>query len=87
MSGGADAAALRAWAAALGAWTAGPEAPLPASLLPAAFGLHAPGPPVQQLPWGADAVARLLAGAGLTVEGQWLWQDLAGRPRVVGARA
>ena len=38
-------------------------------------------------PGQADAVARLLAGAGLTVEGQWLWQDLAGRPRVVGARA
>jgi release factor glutamine methyltransferase len=38
-------------------------------------------------PGQADAVPRLLAGAGLTVEGQWLWQDLAGRPRVVGARA
>jgi len=36
----------------------------------------------------AQAVLRLLAEAGLAVEaGKWLWRDLAGRPRVVGARA
>jgi release factor glutamine methyltransferase len=39
-------------------------------------------------PSQADAVARLLAEAGLAVgDGRWLWHDLAGRPRVVGARA
>jgi release factor glutamine methyltransferase len=39
-------------------------------------------------PGQADAVSRLLAQAGLAVEdGRWLWHDLAGRPRVVRARA
>jgi release factor glutamine methyltransferase len=35
-----------------------------------------------------EAVQGLLGDAGLTGEqGEWLWRDLAGRPRVVGARA
>jgi release factor glutamine methyltransferase len=39
-------------------------------------------------PSQADAVFRILAEAGLAVEnGRWRWHDLAGRPRVVGARA
>jgi release factor glutamine methyltransferase len=38
-------------------------------------------------PGQAEAVLRLLAAAGLAAEGQCLWQDLSGRPRVVGARA
>ena len=39
-------------------------------------------------PSQADAVSRLLAEADPAVEdGQWLWRDLADRPRVVGARA
>jgi release factor glutamine methyltransferase len=39
-------------------------------------------------PGQAEAVLRLLAEAGLDVEeGQCLWQDLSGRPRIVGARA
>src|SRR6476660_3127420 len=39
-------------------------------------------------PGQADAVQHLLVEAGLAAEGgQCLWRDLAGRPRVVGARA
>jgi release factor glutamine methyltransferase len=35
----------------------------------------------------AEAVRRLLADARLETPGNWLWTDLGGRPRVVGARA
>jgi deoxyribose-phosphate aldolase len=65
VSAALDGGALRAWAAALGEWTAGPDTPLPATLQPAAFGLHPPGGPVRQLPWGAEAVARLARPADL----------------------
>lgn len=34
----------------------------------------------------AEAVAGLLANAGLETGADWLWRDLGGRPRVVGAR-
>ena len=51
------------------------------ALRPGGFALFEIGPGQDQ------AVLRLLAEAGLDVgEGQHLWRDLAGRPRVVGAR-
>ena len=51
------------------------------ALRPGGFALFEIGPDQ------AQAVSRLLAEAGLDVgEGQHLWRDLAGRPRVVGAR-
>ena len=51
------------------------------ALSPGGFALFEIGPDQ------AQAVSRLLAEAGLDVgEGQHLWRDLAGRPRVVGAR-
>lgn len=51
------------------------------ALRPGGFALFEIGPGQDQ------AVSRLLAEAGLDVgEGQHLWRDLAGRPRVVGAR-
>ena len=51
------------------------------ALRPGGFALFEIGPDQDQ------AVSRLLAEAGLDVgEGQHLWRDLAGRPRVVGAR-
>ena len=51
------------------------------ALRPGGFALFEIGPDQ------AQAVLRLLAEAGLDVgEGQHLWRDLAGRPRVVGAR-
>lgn len=34
-----------------------------------------------------EAVRRLLAASGLGLRDDWLWHDLGGRPRVVGARA
>jgi release factor glutamine methyltransferase len=49
------------------------------ALRPGGFALFEIGPNQ------AQAVSRLLAEAGLD-EGQHLWRDLAGRPRVVGAR-
>jgi release factor glutamine methyltransferase len=52
------------------------------ALRPGGFALFEIGPGQDQ------AVSRLLAEAGLDVgEGQHLWRDLAGRPRVVGARS
>jgi release factor glutamine methyltransferase len=52
------------------------------ALRPGGFALFEVGPDQ------AEAVLRLLAEAGLDVrEGQRLWRDLAGRPRVVGGRA
>jgi hypothetical protein len=50
-------------------------------LRPGGFALFEIGP-------GQDhAVSPLLAEAGLDIgEGQHLWRDLAGRPRVAGAR-
>jgi release factor glutamine methyltransferase len=52
------------------------------ALRPGGFALFEVGPDQ------AQAVLRLLAEAGLDVgEGQRLWRDLAGRPRVVGGRA
>ncbi|MGB8711425.1 MAG: peptide chain release factor N(5)-glutamine methyltransferase [Methyloceanibacter sp.] len=51
------------------------------ALRPGGFALFEIGPDQDQ------AVSRLLAEAGLDIgEGQHLWRDLAGRPRVVGAR-
>ena len=51
------------------------------ALRPGGFALFEIGPDQDQ------AVSRLLAEAGLDVgEAQHLWRDLAGRPRVVGAR-
>jgi release factor glutamine methyltransferase len=51
------------------------------ALRPGGFALFEVGPDQ------AQAVLRFLAEAGLDVgEGQYLWRDLAGRPRVVGAR-
>jgi release factor glutamine methyltransferase len=51
------------------------------ALRPGGFALFESGPDQ------AQSVSRLLAEAGLDVgEGQHLWRDLAGRPRVVGAR-
>ncbi|MGH6826457.1 peptide chain release factor N(5)-glutamine methyltransferase [Methyloceanibacter sp.] len=51
------------------------------ALRPGGFALFEIGPDQ------ADAVLPLLGGAGLVVEeGQHLWHDLAGRPRVAGAR-
>jgi len=51
------------------------------ALRPGGFALFEIGP------GQAHAVSRLLGEAGLDVgEGQHLWRDLAGRPRVVGAR-
>jgi release factor glutamine methyltransferase len=35
----------------------------------------------------AEAVRCLLVGSGLKPRDDWLWRDLGGRPRVVGARA
>lgn len=52
------------------------------ALRPGGFALFEVGPDQ------AQAVLRLLAESGLEVgEGQNLWRDLAGRPRVVGGRA
>src|SRR5512144_35013 len=52
------------------------------ALRPGGFALFEVGPDP------AQAVLRLLAESGLEVgEGQNLWRDLAGRPRVVGGRA
>jgi release factor glutamine methyltransferase len=52
------------------------------ALRPGGFALFEVGPDQ------AQAVLRLLAEAGLDAgEGQSLWRDLAGRPRVVGGRA
>ncbi|HSB59179.1 MAG TPA: HemK/PrmC family methyltransferase, partial [Methyloceanibacter sp.] len=52
------------------------------ALRPGGFALFEVGPDQ------AQAVLRLLAESGLDAgEGQHLWRDLAGRPRVVGGRA
>jgi release factor glutamine methyltransferase len=51
------------------------------ALRPGGFALFEVGP------GQAEAVLSLLGDAGLVAEeGQYLWRDLAGRPRVVGAR-
>ena len=53
-----DSAALRAWTAAVAAWTPGAGS-VPPSLVPAAFGLLRPGGLVRQLPWGPAAAEAL----------------------------
>ena len=50
------------------------------ALRPGGFALFEIGPTQ------AQAVSRLLAEAGLDAGEKHLWRDLAGRPRVVGAR-
>jgi deoxyribose-phosphate aldolase len=59
-----DSDALRAWTAAVKAWT--PTAQLAPELQPRAFGLVRPGPPVLQPPWGLAAADALRTAAGLT---------------------